>query len=216
MQVIKPSFIIEKLPTIDDLKLLEKIGRVCYKSEDRITDDSYKTFLKGIIKRGHHSILEHITMTVRFICDRGVSHELVRHRLCAFSQESTRYCNYRGDVTFIQPCFWEATSKAFQRWERGMQTAEALYTAALQDGATPQEARAYLPNSVKTEIVVTTNLREWRHIFNLRAVGTTGAPHHQMRELMLPLLTKCYQALPIIFEDIYQAAEDKGLIKNES
>jgi thymidylate synthase (FAD) len=152
---------------------------------------------------------------VRFICDRGVSHEIVRHRLASYSQESTRFCNYvnenfGSEITFIEPCFWSKDkcvgdvqrSYCSTTWEDAMVAAEAAYFELIRDGAQPQEARSVLPNSLKTEIVVTMNLREWRHFFKLRAAGTAGRPHPQMLELTIPLLGEFKQARPVVFDDI--------------
>lgn len=214
MRIIKPSYAIEKLDDGDEiLRRIEIAGRTCYKSEDKTTPESAQKFVAMLLKRGHHSVIEHEYMTVRFICDRGVTHELVRHRLCAFSQESTRYCNYGhvGEITVISPCFfindgWDpeeyTKSAEFHRytvWHKACKAAEKAYLDLLQDGTTPQEARSVLPNSLKTEIVTTANLREWRHIFTLR---TSKAAHPQMRELMVPLLKDVQQRVPVLFDDI--------------
>lgn len=187
------------------LRLIELAGRTCYKSEDRITDDSADKFVRMVRERGHESVFEHSSLTVKFVVDRGVSHELVRHRLCAFSQESTRYCNYgkSGEVTFVRPPFWGQAHPCYAKWFEAMHTAETLYLAFLAMGATPQEARSVLPNSLKTEVVTTANLREWRHILRLR---TSKAAHPQMRQVMVPLLEELYAALPVLFEDLVQEA----------
>lgn len=209
MKVINPSF--EILTPISDggieeLKLIERIGRVCYKSEEKITEDgeSAKKFVAMLIKRGHEAMIEHGSISVKFVCDRGVSHELVRHRIASFAQESTRYCNYSQDkfgseLTFIKPCFWEEGSYAYEEWKYSVATAERIYMNLLGHDATPQEARSVLPNSLKTEITITANYREWRNIFKLR---TAMAAHPQMREIMVPLLDDLKVKLPIIFDDI--------------
>lgn len=209
MKIIKPSF--EVLTPISpfgikELQHIEKIGRVCYKSEDKITEDgeSAKKFVAMLIKRGHEAMIEHGSISVKFICDRGVSHELVRHRIASFAQESTRYCNYSQDkfgseLTFIKPCFWEEDSVQYGGWKAAMEHAESTYLNLLDFGATPQEARSVLPNSLKTEITITANYREWRNIFKLR---TAAAAHPQMREIMCPLLDELKTKIPIIFDDI--------------
>lgn len=200
MNIIKPNF--EILSFTPDLELLiERAGRVCYKSEDRITETSAGNFITTICKNKHESVLEHGSITVKFICDRGVSHELVRHRIASFSQESTRYCNYSKEkfgeeITVIQPCFWEATSDQYQTWKQAMKLAEDAYFYLIEKGATPQEARSILPNSLKTEIVVTANPREWKHIFKLR---TAKEAHPQMREIMIPCFESFKQQWPAIF-----------------
>ena len=156
-----------------------------------------------IIKRWHLSVLEHQTITVRVICDRGVSHEIVRHRLASYTQESTRYCNYTkgkfgSEITVIEPCFWSADDEKYKVWKQTVEQIEAGYNRLIDLGATPQEARSVLPNSLKTEIVVTMNLREWRHFFTLR---TSPAAHPQMREVAIPMLKEFKRIIPVIFDD---------------
>ncbi len=191
-----------------ELKLIEIAGRTCYKSEDKITDESAKRFVAGLIKRNHEAMLEHSFLSIRFICDRGVSHELVRHRLASFAQESTRYCNYSQDkfgneLTFIKPLFWDKDSFEYTRWLNVCKTAEDEYFRLLsQPGVTPQEARAVLPNSIKTEVVMSTNYREWRHFFKLRAARATGPAHPQMEEITRPLLAELKTLIPVVFDDI--------------
>ncbi len=201
MKIVKPSH--EILDVINGeaiLKKLELCGRVAYKSEDKITADSAKKFVASLIKRGHESVIEHVTVTVRFICDRGISHELVRHRLATFTQESTIYCNYnKNNITFIKPLFWEEDSAAYKAWLTAMEFSELIYCNLIRQGSTPQEARSVLPNSLKTEVIITANLREWRHILKLR---TSKAAHLQMQELMLPLLSDFQKTIPVIFDDI--------------
>ena len=175
MKIIKPSH--EILTTQEEINILKKrievAGRTCYKSENKITDDSADEFINKIYSSGHNSVLEHANITVKFICDRGVSHELVRHRLMAISQESTRYCRYSDDkfgreLNFIKPCFWNEDSPEYRLWFKSMECAELIYMNLLNSGSTAQQARSVLPNSLKTELVVTANLREWLHIMNLR------------------------------------------------
>ncbi len=211
ISIIEPSFIIEKIPTVEDLKAIEQYARVCYKSEDKTTDDSYKAMIKMLINRGHHTALEHANMTVRFICDRGVSHELVRHRLASFNQESTRYVNYANKgAEFVNPLRLEMYDikdatvhlEGSSLVEETYRICYDAYTELLNKGISPQIARCVLPNGLKTEIVITANLREWRHIFALRAIGTTGPPHPQMQELMLPLLQEVAKKLPEVFGDL--------------
>lgn len=206
MKIIKPYFeILDEFNGISLLKKIERCGRVCYKSEQNITDSSCIDFVKNIIERGHESVLEHVSISVLFVCDRGVSHEIVRHRLASYSQESTRYCNYSNEkfgeeITIIDPCFWDKDSSKYQSWKESMQQTEAAYFKELNMGAAPQEARSILPNSLKTEIVMTANLREWRHFFKLR---TSKAAHPQMRELSVPLLEEFKKRIPVVFDDIY-------------
>lgn len=189
------------------LQKLELIGRTCYKSEDKITEDSAAKFVAGLIKRGHEAMLEHVSITVKFVTDRGISHEIVRHRLASYAQESTRYCNYSQDkfgheLTFIIPDFLEYGSEGFKLWKDEMKQVEKTYFAMLEAGHTPQEARSVLPNSLKTELVMTANLREWRAFFKLRAANSTGAAHPQMLEITRPLLDDLKTMIPVVFDDI--------------
>jgi len=225
MNIIKPYYIIEdNIDGEDILKKIERMGRTCYKSEDLITNESAKEFVKKIMNLTHESVLEHYLFSVRFICDRGVSHELVRHRLASFSQESTRYCNYNKDkfnnqLTFIIPVWMDITETnniliddvtfntdiQSKIWLKSMCNAEYQYKQLIENNWQPQQARSVLPNSLKTEIVMTANLREWRLIFKLR---TANAAHPQMRELMRPLLDEIKLKIPIIFDDINYNQED--------
>ena len=189
------------------MQKLELVGRTCYKSEDKITEDSAAKFVAGLIKRGHEAMLEHVSITVKFVTDRGISHEIVRHRLASYAQESTRYCNYSQDkfgheLTFIIPDFLEYGSEGFKLWKDEMKQVEKTYFAMLEAGHTPQEARSVLPNSLKTELVMTANLREWRAFFKLRAANSTGAAHPQMLEITRPLLDDLKAMIPVVFDDI--------------
>ncbi len=205
MKAIKPYFIVESnFDGNEILKHIEKTGRVAYKSEDKISADSARTFIRKIINNKHEAVIEHYSITVRVVCDRGVTHEIVRHRLASYCQESTRYCNYTkgkfgSEITVIEPVFWDKNSEKYQIWERAMKTAEHAYSALIESGATPQEARSVLPNSLKTEIVMTMNLREWRHFFALR---TAQNAHPQMQEIAQPLLDEFKKRIPLIFDDI--------------
>lgn len=208
MRVINAGYeIISDLNGAEILKHIERCARVCYKSEDRITDGSAEKMVAALIRSGHEAMLEHYSFTVKFICDRGVSHELVRHRIASFAQESSRYCCYAKDkfgkeLTFINPCFWEPDSDNYARWFHEMDEAEKTYLAMIESGATPEQARDILPTSIKTEIVMTANLREWRHFFKLRAEGVTGKPHPQMLEITIPFLKELKQKIPVVFDDI--------------
>jgi thymidylate synthase (FAD) len=163
-------------------------------------------------------MIEHASASVKFIRDRGVSHELVRHRMASWAQESTRYCNYgkANEVTVIEPCFWPGTErmmaegKAYEEhrpsqymlWYETCEIAEKAYLKLLELGSSPQEARSVLPNSLKTEIVMTANMREWRHFFKLRCAPSA---HPQMRELTIPLFQEFHSRIPVLFDDIYEA-----------
>lgn len=205
MNIIKPRYdIYLPLSGEEILKHIERCGRVCYKSESKITEDSYKTFVGNIIKRGHEAVLEHFSFSVTFTCDRGVSHEIVRHRVASYCQESTRYCNYEkeefgGNITVIKPCYLDEGTEGYEIWKKACEEAESAYFKMLDFGCTPQEARAVLPNSLKTEIVMTANLREWRHYLKLR---TSSAAHPQIREVSNMLLKELKELIPIIFDDI--------------
>ncbi|MBR1760915.1 MAG: FAD-dependent thymidylate synthase [Schwartzia sp.] len=186
------------------LKHIEQCGRVCYKSEDKITDDSAERFVHNVIKRGHESVIEHFVVTVKFTVDRGVSHEIVRHRLASYSQESTRYCNYAkggfgAEITVIKPAFFAEGTAGFECWKRACEEAEYAYFNLLKFGCIPQEARSVLPNSLKTELYMTANLREWRHFLQLR---TSQAAHPQMREVAIPLLKQMRDMIPVVVDDI--------------
>lgn len=205
MKIIPAS--IEILTKVDGdqlLKNIESYGRVCYKSEANITSTSAQSFIKKILESGHESVVEHSSITVKITCDRGVTHEIVRHRIASYSQESTRYCNYSKDkfgkeLTFIRPCFWNENEDTYVVWKDQMQAVENSYLRLIDIGATPEEARSILPNSLKTEIIVTMNLREWRHFFKLR---TSKRAHPQMREIAVELLSEMQKLIPVIFDDI--------------
>lgn len=203
MRIVKPSAVIEGCLDGDEIvRNIERIGRVCYKSEEKITPASAQKFVESIVKNGHHSVLEHEAVTVRIVCDRGISHELVRHRIASFSQESTRYVSYGTNsrqCSFIKPFFLVGKPDRYAVWLKAVEACQAAYQTLIDYGATPQEARSVLPNSTKTEIVITANLREWRHVFELR---TSPKAHPQMREIMIPLLKEFQRRIPIVFDDI--------------
>lgn len=205
MKVLKPS--VEFVTPVNGeivLQRLEECGRVCYKSEDKITDGSAEKFIHGIIKSGHEAVLEHCSFTVKWIVDRGISHEIVRHRIAAYCQESTRYCNYGKDrfeneIAVIEPFYLDKGTNGYQTWYDACIAAEKAYFDLLDFGCTPQEARAVLPTCLKTEVVMTANIREWRHFFRLRC---SKAAHPQMREVAMQLLDMCCEKMPVLFEDI--------------
>ena len=205
MKIIEPSVeLMRDFDGNDVMKFIERCGRTAYKSENNITDESAEKFIKNIIKRGHESVLEHFSCTFKIICDRGVSHEIVRHRLASYTQESTRYCNYAsdkfgGELTFIKPCFWREDSNIYRNWLLICKSLESNYRAFRKVNAKPEEARSILPNSLKTEIVMTANLREWRHFLKLR---TAKDAHPQMRQVALMILEVLKEKLPVVFEDI--------------
>lgn len=219
MKIIKQSHEIISLPE-NLLETLEKAGRICYKSEDKITHESAPKFIETLIKQGHHAMIEFGDIIIRFVTNRGVTHELVRHRLCSFAQESTRYVKYDGEMEFIKPVW--CSDNILRNWSdpcfsnypeltiteeifiEDLLGTEVNYQGLLRNGWRPEQAREVLPNSLKTEIVVKANIREWRHIFSLRC---SKAAHPQMRTLMLPLIKELKEKLPIVFDDVLKNKE---------
>ena len=220
MKIVEPKYeILTDISEggIKELQQIERVARVCYKSEDKITPDgeSAKKLVRFLVKQGHEAMLEHSQLSVLFTCDRGVANELVRHRIASFAQESTRYCNYSkekfgGELNFIRPYYIDVTDtdKKYESaeytpggiWLDSCESAEILYKDMIARGMRPEQARCVLPLCLKTEIVVTANYREWRNIFKLR---TPVAAHPQMRELMCPLLKELQSKIPVVFDDIY-------------
>ena len=219
MRLIDPSYEINT-PII--YGLIEEAGRTCYKSEANNEGDEEKTkrFIKGLISRNHTAMIEHSFMSVRFITDRGVTHELVRHRHFSYAQESTRYCDYasdkfKGEVTFIKPYWYDSASfndrKVFDEY---LESVESAYHFLRDSGYPAQAARSVLPNCLKTEIVVSGNLRSWRDMLNLRAANSTGPAHPDMNRLMCPLLIELHETVPVVFDDIYEKVlDDKNATK---
>lgn len=226
MNVIRPSAHFEGHPIgTEMLRVIEEAGRTCYKSEGRMKEGTAEDFVRMLIRRGHESVLEHVSLRARFIVDRGVSHELVRHRVASYSMESSRFCNYSGErfgreITFIQPLWvsleennendkerYRGQAQPDQSWLIAMEECERLYFRLLDLGWTAQQARSVLPNSLKTEVVMTANVREWRQVFRLRC---SAAAHPQMREVMLPLLKEAHSICPVLFEDLCTHFFGKG------
>ena len=228
MNIIKPR--VELLPNpstgrpytkeegLQIVKHLELCARNCYKSEDKITDESANRMIRSLLMRKHESPVEHVSISVRFICDRGVSHEIVRHRLASYSQESTRYVNYSGDkaggeITYIDLAGGlaydfnmsqlppEMTDAIYEEWLKANEDAEKHYMKLIELGATPQIARSVLNNSTKTDLIMSANPREWRNFFSLRC---DLASHPQMREVARELLQVMYNIFGVIFEDLYE------------
>lgn len=208
MRLIKSK--VEILDNLNGGEIINKIARVartCYKSEDNSTSERDRELVKRLIKSGHEAMIEFFDITVKFTCDRGVSHELVRHRMASFAQESTRYCNYSKDkfgneLTFIEPIWYDSLGITHkQDFEIALERCEDDYLEFIRQGWTPQQARAILPNALKTEINMKANLREWRHFFKLRC---STAAHPDMRVLALDLLKQFHDNIPIIFDDIYE------------
>ncbi len=205
MKIIEPSVeLAQDLNAAEIMRHIERAGRVCYKSESNISDTSAEKFIANIIKSGHESVIEHVSITFKIICDRGITHEIVRHRLASYSQESSRYCDYSGDkfggeLTFIKPCYWNDDDENYLLWRQTMAVIEQVYLTMRKNGARPEQARAILPNSLKTEIFMTANLREWRHFLKLR---TSKRAHPQMRQIALKIFEILNSNLPVIFSDI--------------
>lgn len=212
MIVVRPSIEILTDTSYETmLRKIERIGRVCYKSEDKIAEGSAEGFIRAIIKRGHESVIEHESISVRVTCDRGVTHEIVRHRIASYSQESTRYCNYTTDKFSNQiSCIDIATGfsydmndpadrKKWEIWSSAMDAAEKHYFEMIDAGAKPEEARSVLPNSLKTEIVMTMDLREWRHFIRLRG---SRAAHPQIAEITAQIRDEFVKRYPVFFEDL--------------
>ena len=215
MKVIEPSY--SFLGDIDGVAMLQKIEiakRICYQSEDRITQDSYLASAADLIARGHEAMLEHASISVLFTIDRGVANEVTRHRIASFAQSSTRYCNFSQDkfgneITVIRPCFFQNGTVAYDEWYEACAVAEQKYFSLLRIGMKPEEARDVLPISTMTKLVMTANLREWRHFFKLRAVGTTGKPHPQILQVTVPLLGDFKKIIPVVFNDLVVGGGEK-------
>jgi thymidylate synthase (FAD) len=215
MKIMKSGFAIRfpktKQTMAEMLMLVEEAARLCYQSEAKDGENFDAKFIRKKVDAGHESVIEHSMISVRVICDRGVSHEIVRHRLASYSQESTRYCNYGKDkfeheikVIDLATGFCYDLNNPndlakYQEWQAAMADAERHYMRMLELGASPQEARSVLPNSTKTEIMMSMNFREWRHFFSLRAEMHA---HPQMKEISIPMLVKFKHIAPVMFEDI--------------
>jgi thymidylate synthase (FAD) len=213
VKIVQPSVSLEWI-TENALQMIERAGRTCYKSEDRITDDSATQFAGMIKQRGHASVVEHACASFRIICDRGVSHEIVRHRIASYSQESTRYCNYAkekfgNEISVIVPPGIEACKtntdldcqcdkcRVVHQWFFAMEEVERTYINFVKQGMSPQIARSILPNCLKTELVMTANFREWLHFLDLR---TSVAAHPQMREIAGMIEDILVKECPVIFK----------------
>lgn len=212
INIIKPSIEFVKGESEEKMiKNIEKIARTCYKSEDKITETSGKLMIRSLLHNEHYPMFDHESITYKVICDRGVSHEIVRHRLGAYAQESTRYCNYAsgkfdGKITVIDLATGfeydlnnEIDSMKYLEWKAAMIDAADHYNKMIELGATSQEARSILPNSLKTEIVITYDITEWVHFLKLRFYGTTGKPHPQMIEISRMIKKDLETRYPFIF-----------------
>lgn len=204
MQIVDPYIQVEKINGIQIMKNIERACRICYRSEGKITEESYKTLLKNCITRGHESVLEHEKVTIRMYCDLGVYKDLTRHRIASFSIESTRYCNYGKDkfdneLKIIKPCNIEEGTDIYANWKNACEAIEKNYMEMSKKGALPDQLRMILPHSIAAEVTMTANIREWKHILSLRASNHT---HPSIRQLMIPLLLYFKQIMPEIFEDV--------------
>ena len=204
MKLIEPSIEVQNFNGEQIMKNIEQACRTCYRSEDKISNESYKTLLKNCITRGHESVMEHEKITVRMVCDIGVYKDLTRHRIASFSIESTRYCNYGKDkfdneIKFIKPCNIDEDSDLYAFWEHTMRRIEMNYLYMAEHGATPDQMRMILPHSTAAEVCMTANIREWRHILDLRTKKMT---HPSIRQILIPLLLLFKTEMPELFGDI--------------
>ncbi len=204
MKIVEPKVEIEKVDYNKVMKNLERACRTCYRSEDKITDESYKTLLKNCINRGHESILEHEKITIRMVCDIGVYKDLTRHRHASFSIESTRYCNYGKDkfdnqIKFVRPVNIEEGTDIYKEWQQACNTIEEHYKKMSELGATPDQMRMILPHSTAALVTMTANIREWKHILSLRCTKHT---HPAVEQVMIPLLIHFKENMPEIFDGI--------------
>ncbi len=204
MKLVDPVVYVEDFDGKKIMKRLERACRTCYKSENLITEDSYKQLLTNCLNRGHESILEHEKVSIRMICDLGVYKDLTRHRIASFSIESTRYCNYGKDkfgneIKFIKPCNLEEGTDLYNMWKKGIQEIENAYLAMSNAGAKPDQLRMLLPHSTAAEVNMTCNIREWRHVFSLRC---NNHVHESVRQVMIPLLLKFKEEMPELFDKI--------------
>lgn len=204
MKIIDPIIEVENYSGTKIMKNIERACRTCYRSEGNITEESYKKLLSNCINRGHESVLEHEKITIRMTCDIGVYKDLTRHRFGSFSIESTRYCNYGKDkfdneLKFIKPCNIDGSSELYSNWIGAMNFIEKEYIAMSNNGATPDQLRMILPHSTAAQVTMTANIREWKHILDLRTKNMT---HPSIRQLLIPLLLKFKKDMPEIFDSI--------------
>lgn len=227
MKIIDPMIEVENYDGIKIMKNIERACRTCYRSEGNITDDSYKNLLKNCINRGHESVLEHEKITIRMICDIGVYKDLTRHRFGSFSIESTRYCAYSKDkfnneIKFIKPLFFNdknpdelidqdeiKNSLRTKYWKECMENIECAYLQMSRiEGTVPDQLRMILPHSTASQVTMTANIREWKHILELRA---NSHAHPAIQQLLIPLLLKFKEDMPEIFDDVnYNENFDKN------
>lgn len=204
MLIVKPKIEVEKFDGIQIMKNIERACRTCYRSEGNITEDSYKNLLRNCINRGHESVLEHEKITVRMLCSINTYKDLTRHRAGAsFSIESTRYCNYFKDkfdnnIKFIDPVYITDENN-YACWRECMKSIETFYMLVANNKGTPDQCRTMLPHSVAAEVTMTCNIREWKHVLDLRTKKTV---HPEIRQLLIPLLLEFKRTMPEMFEGI--------------
>lgn len=215
MNIVEPYARIMDVPHraagIALIKKIEWCARISHRTEDTQTDDSWDRFVRAVVlQHGDWSVVEHASVTVDFLVDRGITHELVRHRLCAFTQESTRFVNYKKKIpaSFIEPPGMNSTSCLW--WKDSIRKSEDMYEGMIEAGSSPQIARSVFPNALASRLVVTSNLRNWRHLLLMR---TTKEAHPQMRQVMIPLLADFKERIPILFEDIVPMERQAEAIK---
>lgn len=203
MKIVKPWVEVQEIDGIKIMKNLEKAAKQCYRTQGNIKEDSYDHFLRNCINRGHESVLEHEKITIRMYCDIGAYKDLTRHRHASFSIESTRYCNYSKDkfgneISFMEPCNMD-DEELYENWKECMENIEKTYNKMAEKGALPDQLRMLLPHSTAAEVVMTANIREWRHIFSLRADKHT---HPTVQQLMIPLLLYFKEQMPALFDEV--------------
>lgn len=228
MQIVQPYATLMDVPDLQSgIKLLRKIewcGRISHRSEESQSENSWDRFIRAVVLgHGDWSIVEHASASVDFLVDRGITHEIVRHRLFSFTQESTRFVNYEKKMPpgFIAPDLSDESRRApngeqcefspMEAWLHAINTVESIYRTLIESGCAPQIARSVFPNALASRIIVTGNLRNWRHFFIMR---TTKEAHPQMREVTIPLLAQFQLRIPILFDDIEPMAKQSEAIRS--
>lgn len=209
MKIIEPNVeILSNINGDEILKHLELCARNCYKSESNITEDTTSAIkmINKLIELDHTAMLEHFNITIKLLCDVGTYKDLTRHRHCSFAIESTRYCNYSkgkfgNEISVIKPCNMDENSGIYHTWLKAMNDMERAYMQMAEIGATPDQLRMILPHSTAASVILTANIREWRHIFNLRCAK---AAHPSVRQIMLMTLNEFHNKIPVLFDDLYE------------
>ncbi len=209
VKIIEPSVeIVSEINSDKMLKQIEKCARNCYKSESNITEDTTSAvkMIGKLIEMGHTAMIEFADVIVNLHCDVGVYKDLTRHRHCSFAIESTRYCNYSkgkfgNEISVIKPCNMDENSGIYHTWLKAMNDMERAYMQMAEIGATPDQLRMILPHSTAASVMMKANIREWRHIFNLRCAK---AAHPSVRQIMLMTLNEFHNKIPVLFDDLYE------------